>query len=197
MGTRVSRNSGRPIGTGPSRHPGRAAGKLDEEMRCTCPRIPVTAAPLLCFQLPVREAVYSESYEEACKVNEEETGKRISKQAWNICSKIREADKAFRDGVSITESHPEVIFKQLDESAVENSKNTEEGLQDRKQVLEQLGSIPDMENFTSSSVSEDDILDALVLSYAATQPLESLPENPKMDSEGVEMKIMKMAEISS
>ncbi len=33
-----------------------------------------------------------ESYEKACEVNEKLTGKRISKQAWNIIPKIRDVD---------------------------------------------------------------------------------------------------------
>jgi predicted RNase H-like nuclease len=44
------------------------------------------------FPVPCREAVYMESYEKACEVNEKLTGKRISKQAWNIIPKIRDVD---------------------------------------------------------------------------------------------------------
>lgn len=44
------------------------------------------------FPVPYREAVYVESYKKACEVNEKLTGKRISKQAWNIVPKIREVD---------------------------------------------------------------------------------------------------------
>jgi predicted RNase H-like nuclease len=44
------------------------------------------------FPIPCREAVYMESYKKACEVNEKLTGKRISKQAWNIVSKIRDVN---------------------------------------------------------------------------------------------------------
>ena len=32
------------------------------------------------FNCPVRDSVYADNYEEACDINEEKTGKRISKQ---------------------------------------------------------------------------------------------------------------------
>lgn len=44
------------------------------------------------FPIPCREAVYVGSYTKACEVNEKITGKRISKQAWNIVPKIRDVD---------------------------------------------------------------------------------------------------------
>lgn len=44
------------------------------------------------FPVPCREAIYAKTYKEACEVNERLTGKRISKQAWNIVPKIRDVD---------------------------------------------------------------------------------------------------------
>lgn len=67
------------------------------------------------FPVPCREAVYAESYEKACEVNKELTGKSISRQAWNIIPKIRDVDaflienEAFR-GI-VRETAPEVCFQ--------------------------------------------------------------------------------------
>ncbi len=44
------------------------------------------------FPVPCREAVYAETYGQACEINEKLTGKRISKQAWNILPRIRDVD---------------------------------------------------------------------------------------------------------
>ena len=44
------------------------------------------------FSVPCREAVYAETYEKACEINEKLTGKRISKQAWNVVPKIHDVD---------------------------------------------------------------------------------------------------------
>jgi predicted RNase H-like nuclease len=46
------------------------------------------------FNGPVRDAVYADSYQDACTVNEEETGKRISKKGMEYRPKaIRESGK--------------------------------------------------------------------------------------------------------
>jgi predicted RNase H-like nuclease len=140
------------------------------------------------FNCPVRDAVYAESYEEACEINEEKTGKRISKQAWNIVPKIREADREARKR-KLRESHPEVFFKAIEVESVIESKNSEEGLKDRKEVLKRFGDISVVEDFEAKDVSEDDLIDAMVLSLGSKYKLESIPENPDKDSEGLEMSI--------
>lgn len=128
------------------------------------------------FNCPVRDAVYADSYEEACKINEEKTGKRISKQSWNIVPKIREANE-YSGSLELKESHPEVFFKSLKKGCVKNSKNTDEGLEDRLNVLKNYGSIPDFESIYDSRVSKDDCVDAMVLALATEFSLESIGGN--------------------
>jgi predicted RNase H-like nuclease len=140
------------------------------------------------FNCPVRDAVYAESYEEACDINEEKTGKRISKQAWNIVPKIREADREAQKR-NLKESHPEVFFKAIEVASVIDSKSSEKGLKDRKEVLKRFGDISVVEDFEAKDVSEDDLIDAMVLSLGSKYKLESIPENPDKDSEGLEMSI--------
>jgi predicted RNase H-like nuclease len=140
------------------------------------------------FNCPVRDAVYADSYEEACEINEEKTGKRISKQAWNIVPKIREADKEARKR-KLSESHPEVFFKSLDKDSIIESKSSEKGLKDRKEILKRFGDISVIEDFEAKDVSEDDLIDAMVLSLGSKYKLESIPEDPDKDSEGLEMSI--------
>ena len=52
--------------------------------------------PSSLFSVPCRDAIYAGSYEEACELNEKKTGKKISKQVWNIGPKIREVDTCLR-----------------------------------------------------------------------------------------------------
>ena len=142
------------------------------------------------FNCPVRDAVYADNYEEACDINEEETGKRISKQAWNIVPKIREADKEAQIR-NLKESHPEVFFKSLDKDSVVEPKTSEEGLKDRKEVLERFGDISVIEDFEQKDVSEDDLIDAMVLSLGSEFELNNIPEDPERDRKGLEMSILK------
>ena len=140
------------------------------------------------FNCPVRDAVYADSYQDACDINEEETGKRISKQAWNIVPKIREADKQAQKR-ELREAHPEVFFKAIEEKSVIESKSSVEGLKDRKEVLERFGDISVIEDFEAKDVSEDDLIDAMVLSLGSKFELENIPGNPDKDSEGLKMSI--------
>ena len=140
------------------------------------------------FNCPVRDAVYADSYEEACDINEEKTGKRISKQAWNIVPKIREADKEAQKR-ELKEAHPEVFFKSLDKESVIKSKSSEKGLRDRKAVLNKFGDISVIEDFEQEDVSEDDLIDAMVLSLSSEFELKNIPEDPEKDVEGLKISI--------
>jgi predicted RNase H-like nuclease len=140
------------------------------------------------FNCPVRDAVYADSYQDACDINEEETGKRISKQAWNIVPKIREADKQAQKR-ELREAHPEVFFKAIEEESVIESKSSVEGLKDREEILKRFGDISVIEDFEAKDVSEDDLIDAMVLSLGSKFELENIPGNPDKDSEGLEMSI--------
>ncbi|MCJ7429311.1 MAG: DUF429 domain-containing protein [Candidatus Nanohaloarchaeota archaeon QJJ-5] len=126
------------------------------------------------FSCPVRPAVYAGSYKQACDINEQRTGNRISKQAWNICPKIKEADK-YDGKMNLIESHPEVLFHSVDQEAVKHSKMTEKGRNQRKSILAEFGSIDDLEDrMASMECSLDDCLDAMILAVAAdrrTMPL--------------------------
>lgn len=142
------------------------------------------------FNCPVRQAVYADSYTEASDINEELTGKRISRQAWNIVPKIREADTAARES-ELRESHPEVFFKSLSRESVEKSKNSDEGLNQRIDVLRNFGDVSVTEEFSQPGVTEDDLVDAMVLSLGSELDLETFQEDPETDNHGLEMSILK------
>lgn len=91
------------------------------------------------FLTPVRAATYAESYEEACRINFAATGKKISKQAWNILPKVREIDAFTREfpGVALREAHPEVCFRALNsKTACSYNKKSSAGIGERLSILD-------------------------------------------------------------
>lgn len=129
------------------------------------------------FSCPVRRAVYADSYEEACEINEGETGKRISRQTWNIVPDIKEAYRAVSSGKEFYECHPEVVFKKLDEYCVEESKLTDEGFRSRVEALSSASGVSEDEmvrEAESGSWGRDDGLDAMALAYAAGEDIEPI-----------------------
>jgi len=91
------------------------------------------------FSPPCREAIYQPGYIQACVVNEQLTGKRISKQAWNISPKIREVDGFLQSqpGLSeiMLEAHPELSFATFAGHPMVHNKKTSEGFEERFQLL--------------------------------------------------------------
>ena len=69
------------------------------------------------FSPPVRAAVYADTYESACQINQAQTGKKISIQSWNITPKIRQIDEILQEYPEfidrVLESHPEFLFWKL------------------------------------------------------------------------------------
>jgi len=144
------------------------------------------------FPTPCRRAVYAEEYDDALAINEDEVGKGFSIQTWNIVPAIREVDAFLLEDHSrpdvVRESHPEVCFQRLCGAAtVEPSKHDDQGLERRRQCLEDRGvTVPPVPD----SADRDDLLDALVLWYTAGLSQTSLPADPPQDSEGLPMQII-------
>lgn len=155
------------------------------------------------FPIPCRKAIYTKSYEEANKINRKLIGKGISKQSWNISGKIREMDQIMQQSEKarnlFIESHPEVCFMAFNKGIPMNYyKKSKEGIQERIILFERSSSMnkeifEDIKNqFKPSQVSEDDILDAMILSLTASRGkilLRFLPVHYKEDLLGLPMRI--------
>ena len=152
------------------------------------------------FITPTREAVFANSYEEACENNYRLTGKKISKQAWNICNKIKEVDdfKIKNPNVRLRESHPEVFFWALNNKkpCIYNKKK-KEGINERLEILDKYvsGISKELKSFADASrkkhVAIDDIIDAAVLAYAAMlEPDLLIFGNNEKDVNGNSMEIV-------
>jgi predicted RNase H-like nuclease len=124
------------------------------------------------FSVPSRSAVYAESYQASCAANLLVQGVKLSKQTWNLCSKIKQLDQFIRGGGSkldFYEAHPELVFCILNGSPLTFRKQSVQGQQQRIKLLSRAG-LPVMllleevsRRYRRSQVAIDDILDAMVL----------------------------------
>jgi predicted RNase H-like nuclease len=156
------------------------------------------------FSPPCRDALKAGSYKEACRINREITGRKISRQAWGITPKILEVEELLRRypeaPTYIRETHPEVCYWSLnDRKIIPHSKKSKEGFEERITILKSL--LPKSESvvnaalgkYRRSDVARDDILDALILAvtgFAAKGKLSTIPERPEKDVSGLTMEIV-------
>jgi predicted RNase H-like nuclease len=155
------------------------------------------------FRAPCRQATLASNYDDAKKINSENTGKGLSKQAWGIVPKIKEVDMFLRQNKAarkvIRETHPEICFWALNNYIpMEFNKKTPRGREDRIRILK--GYHPETEklvysvkNEYGSKVSGDDVLDALAAAVIASKVSKkpaTLPDKPERDAAGLPMEIV-------
>ena len=129
------------------------------------------------FPMPVRDAVYADSYAEACRINAEATGKKLSKQAWNILGKVRSIDRFLRMReeyrLILRESSPEYCFVLAAGCAPGHGKRTPEGVRERSAILAARATgwegvrVEARNAYSRRELSDDDILDAGILAVSA------------------------------
>ena len=156
------------------------------------------------FSAPARRTLSATSYSSALSLNRQATGRGLSKQAWNIVAKIREVDTLLRSNRTLQhvlhECHPELCFWALNgKRAMQYSKKTAEGQQERLHVLQQYlaGGHALFEqachDFLRREVARDDIIDAMVCAVTARLcygAYRTLPTNPVTDGQGLPMQIV-------
>ena len=132
------------------------------------------------FPVPPRLALSPLSYGELNLASKAHCGKGISKQAFYLLPKIREAEALLRspnsDGADWLETHPELCFSSFNGAVpMEDNKKTEAGFCERKSVLARhipartidrllrnlMASVP------RAQCARDDMLDALVCGVVA------------------------------
>jgi predicted RNase H-like nuclease len=151
------------------------------------------------FSPPIRPALHAPSYVEANMQSYEYTEKKLTLQAWNITPKIRILDQFLTENENLREilleSHPELIFMNLNGGRIFQKKNTKKGLRHRLDLITNHEKIASeffreiKEDFRRNEVDEDDIVDAMALALASKHSVEkgvkTLPENPPKDSAGL------------
>ncbi|MGF1668928.1 MAG: DUF429 domain-containing protein [Balneolaceae bacterium] len=155
------------------------------------------------FNPPIRHALQSPSYVEANMQSFDYTEKKLSLQAWNITPKIRVLDRMLTDEPElrekVLESHPELLFMNLNGGMIYQNKKIKKGLRHRLDLITNHEKIAAdffrdiKEEFRRNEVEEDDIVDAMVLALTAKQSIEkgikTLPDNPPADSKNLKMAI--------
>lgn len=155
------------------------------------------------FSPPIRPALHAPSYVEANMQSFEFTEKKLTVQAWNITPKIRILDTFLQEDESlrekVLESHPELLFMNLNGGMIYQNKKTKKGLRHRLDLISNHEpAAADFfreikEEYRRNEVAEDDIVDAMALALTAKQSLEkgikTLPESPPADSKGLPMAI--------
>lgn len=151
------------------------------------------------FSPPIRPALHAPSYVEANMQSYEFTEKKLTVQAWNITPKIKILDRFLTEETElqdkIFESHPELLFMNLNGGMIYQKKSTKKGLRHRLSLISDREEIAKdffrniKEDFRRNEVEEDDIVDSMALALGAKQSkekgLKTLPESPEKDSNGL------------
>ena len=156
------------------------------------------------FPVPCRQAVYADTYANACRLNKKILGVKLSIQTWKISGKIREVDNLLLRNIKarrrIRESHPEICFWALaDGRPMMYYKKTARGFSERVNILNRI--YPSSQeivaeaitNYRRKDLSKDDILDAMVLAISASagsRGIATIPHHPEKDPKGLSMEIV-------
>ena len=150
------------------------------------------------FPVPGRAAVYAPDYETACRLNQAFHGRKISRQAWNICPRIKEADQLllhlpqFRN--RLFESHPEIAFTLLSGAPMLHSKKTKPGLEERLTVLRRWIPAADdyfheaLNRYPRRAMARDDVIDSMILHVVGQLPQQQLQDGE--DEHGIPLRMV-------
>ncbi|MGD8595148.1 MAG: DUF429 domain-containing protein [Gammaproteobacteria bacterium] len=155
------------------------------------------------FSVPSRPAVYAKNYPQACQLNYQLLGTKLSKQTWNITAKIRQIDELLQSNNplrrKLRECHPEVCFWALNnKNAMQFSKKQTAGREERMQVLSRyfpkIKQILEFaaDNHRRKEVAIDDIIDSMALAVTAVlghSKLSSFPSVHRLDERSLRMEI--------
>ena len=149
------------------------------------------------FPAPARAVLGTTTYEEACAVSRQVSGKGLSKQLYNIVAKIEEVD-AVQSPLrqhALFEACPELSFAMMQGDApMQHSKRTAPGRAERVAVLrEHLGvDVPALLEARAPGAQPDDVLDALALAWTAQRYLggSCLRLGGELDATGLRMEVV-------
>ena len=146
------------------------------------------------FPAPVRATFAAKTYQEACALSLQVQGKRLSRQAFEIISKIREVDEVMTPEVQsrVFEVHPEVSFWALNgRQSLKHRKLAREGKAERLNLL--LPHYPAIKSHLAeierAKVAEHDLLDAAVAAWTA-ECVASGAVPRQFDNRGLRMEIV-------
>jgi len=156
------------------------------------------------FSAPCRAALGCHDYGQASALNQDHTGRRLSRQTWGLVPKIRELDRLLlaRSDTRewFQECHPELCFFGLAGGRpLQHYKKTAEGFEERLTLLRNRwppapGAVAAAcQSHARKHVGRDDVVDALALAVAASLGpgrIATLPDEPETDAVGLPMRIV-------
>ncbi|MDJ0880805.1 MAG: DUF429 domain-containing protein [Gammaproteobacteria bacterium] len=154
------------------------------------------------FPAPSRCALEYRDYQQANEANRACTGRGLSRQTFNIMSKIREVDDFLQKEPQrnkVMECHPELGFWAINnKQAMRHNKKTQQGFEERlallvkhfhraEEIINQA-----MSRYLRQQVLRDDIVDALICAVSAKNAMDliSLPVKSVYDEELLPMQIV-------
>ena len=159
-------------------------------------RLPGKASSV--FSTPCRQALAASDYAEACAVNAQHLGRKLSRQSFGIFPKMRELDAALAviGQGRLREGHPELSFALMAGQPVRSAKRNPEGRAARMALLSAAGFRPEalLASRKGSLCQPDDVLDAAALLWTARRHARAhhitIPPTPQRDSAGLEMSVI-------
>ena len=154
------------------------------------------------FPVPSRVSLQANHYQQASNLNFQASGRKLSKQSWNIMNKIKQVDGFLlktKERHKVREMHPELCFWALNhQQAMEHNKRTWQGFSEREKLLavhcEATGKIVSkaLRIYPRKDLARDDVLDALVGAVTArfNENLATLPETPERDAKDLPMEVV-------
>lgn len=151
------------------------------------------------FPAPVRAALDASTYQGACDISFRTCGKKMSKQAYNTTSKIREVDQAMTPDPAlqewVVEIHPEVSFWALNgRRPMSHKKKSAVGKEERLHLLSQVFEDDFARVAVPRGAGRDDFLDACAAAWTAWRLAEGRAErllpNPPLDARGLRMEMV-------
>jgi predicted RNase H-like nuclease len=154
------------------------------------------------FPAPIRPVLRTASYSSACQVGCATDGRKLSKQAWNICPKIREVDDVLAGYPArqrwIREVHPELCFWAWNgNQPMVHRKKSSAGRAEREAlVMAAYGNAyADAQATLPRRVyGNDDLLDAFAALWTAERFIAgrsmTIPDDPPVDSRGLQMEMI-------
>lgn len=150
------------------------------------------------FTPPCRVALSAEDYPSANAAQRQVMRQGLSKQAWMLAPKMREADAAITPKIQerVVESHPEVAFAVNAGEPMAYPKRAFHGVFERLRALHGLDLDPAAlaDRLPGTIVAQpDDLLDACILAHVARRHAAGkairLPSEPLRDERGLRMEI--------
>ena len=127
------------------------------------------------FIPPLKRVLECTDYQEANMLSKKITGKGLSKQSWNLKSKISELQSISKLSNKIYEGHPECTFKMLKNETLKAKKKSVLGIFERLGILKEAGLDPlsiTMHLESTPTIKIDDVLDSMVLFITASRIFE-------------------------